>query len=77
MEFYVGPYCTVLYLELPWKQRPVGHFSSHTPVYVGPLRKAPIVCKVCVFTDGAWQLLVTAHVSPLGESGAVCLYYST
>jgi len=41
-------------------------------VQVGPLRKAPSVCKVCVFIDGAWQLLVTARVSLLGEPGAVC-----
>ena len=43
--------------------------------FVGPLRKAPSVCKVCVFIDGAWQLLVTVHVSLLREPG---LYvYST
>ena len=34
------------------------------------------VWKVCVFIDGAWQLLVTAHVSLLRQPGAVCLYYT-
>ena len=47
--------------------------SALKPVQVGPLHKAPSVCKECVFIDGAWQLLVTACVSLLGEPAVVCL----
>ena len=43
------------------------------PVQISPLHEAPSVCKVCVFTDNAWQLLVTAHISVLVEPGAVNL----
>ena len=51
-------------------------WSALRPVQVGPLCIAPDVCEVCVFIDGAWQLLVTAPLGLLGEPGVVCLQYT-
>jgi len=48
-------------------------WSLLSAVQVSPLHEAPSVCKVCVFIEDAWQLLVTAHVSLLGEPAAVYL----
>ena len=65
--------CTVLYCSI-WvdhrsRRRYDNPWSALRPVQVGPLCKAPSVCKVCVFIDGAWQLLVTADVALLVELG--------
>jgi len=67
--FSYGARCTVLYCTM-WVTMAA---EAGMTIQVGPLRKAPSVCKVCIFVGGVWQLLVTARVSLLGEPGAVCL----
>jgi len=65
-------YCTVWadHGSRGWCDNP---WSALRPVQVGPLRKVPSLWKVSVFIDGARQLLVTVHVSLLGEPG-LCVY---
>jgi len=59
--------CTVLYCTMWGDHGSRGQYdnswSALRPVQICPLHKAPNVCQVCVFIDGVWQLLATAHVS--------------
>jgi len=73
MQTMIHIHCTVLYCTIWGDHGSRGQYdnlwSALRPVQVGPLCKTPSVCKVCVFIDGAWQLLVTACVSLLRQPG--------
>jgi len=75
-KFFICGISAVLYCIIWDDHGSRGQYDNPEASSSWPIAQSPNVCKVCVFIDSAWQLLVTVHVGLLGEPGAVCLYYA-